>query len=340
MKEDNITSFFDCVIIIKGGYMETIYLISSNSYRLIEDEVLNIVNKNPYTTFDLNSISIEEVLEEAAYFSLFQEKKYLLVKNANLFGTLKKKNNDENEISKKDLNLLKYLEEPNPNTILIFTINGKIDSKKKICKIIKEKHKLIQIDDLKPKDIYTKVEKDLKANGFKCDYNTIYYIINNCQNNYDLVMNEIDKIKLYYGKGTIIKQEDVSNIISRNIEDNNFKFIDTVLSKNIKETFRIFDDLMLQKVEPLMLIVMLSKEFRNLLLVKKLAMQKSKKELMNILGINYDFQIDKLINNSYSFKEKELTEYLTMLCDLDYKIKTGKISNKLALEMFLLHLNK
>ncbi len=320
--------------------MESVYLISSNSYRLLEEELSKIIGKNPYSSFDLNATKMDDILEEASYFSLFDEKKYMVVKNANIFGSSKKKSSEEETTSKKDDKLLKYLEEPNNNTILIFTINSKIDSKKKICKTIKERYKLIQLDDLKPKEIYNKLEKSLKEDGYKCDYDTLYYIINNSQNNYDLAMNEIDKIKLYYGKGCNIKHEDVANIISRNIEDNNFKFIDTIISKNIKESFKIYDDLMLQRVEPIMLMSMLAKEIRNTLLVKKLMLKKNKKEIMNTLGINYEFQIDKLINNSYSFKESELEGYLVLLCDLDYKIKRGKISNKLALEMFILNICK
>jgi len=76
---------------------------------------------------------------------------------------IKKKSSEEETTSKKDDKLLKYLEEPNNNTILIFTINSKIDSKKKICKTIKERYKLIQLDDLKPKEIYNKLEKSLTS---------------------------------------------------------------------------------------------------------------------------------------------------------------------------------
>lgn len=320
--------------------MDSIYLISSNSYRLLEEELKKIIKNNPYTSFDLNAVEMDDVLEEASYFSLFDEKKYMVVKNANIFGSTKKKGSSEDTISKKDEKLIKYLEEPNFNTILIFVINGKIDSKKKICKIIKDRYKLIQLDDLKPKEIVSKLDKTFKDEGYKVDSNTLYYIVNNSQNNYDLSMNEVDKIKLYYGKGCNVKLDDVSNIVSRNIEDNNFKFIDTIINKDIKETFKIYDDLMVQKVEPIMLMSMLAKEIRNTLLVKKMIKSKTKKEMMSTLGINYDFQMDKLINNSYSFKEKQLEDYLVLLCDLDYKIKRGKISNKLALEMFILNICK
>lgn len=320
--------------------MYSIYLISSNSYRLMNEELKKIIGDNSYSNYDLNVALLDDVLEEASYFSLFDEKKYMVVKNANMFGSSKKKSTEEEKISKKDEKLIKYLEEPNNNTVLIFTINGKIDSKKKICKLIKDRYKLIQLDELKPKEIYSRIDKAFKEEGYKADSNTIYYIINNSQNNYDLAMNEVDKIKLYYGKGCAVKLEDVSNIVSRNIEDNNFKFINSIMSKDIKESFKIFDDLMLQKVEPIMLMSMVAKEIRNTLLVKKMISGKTKREIMNTLGINYDFQIDKLINNSYSFKEKQLEDYLVLLCDLDYKIKRGKISNKLALEMFILNICK
>ena len=320
--------------------MDNVYLISSNSFHLMEEELKKILKDNPYTSFDLNAVELDEVLEEAAYFSLFDDKKYMVVKNADIFGASKRKSKDESSeeetVSKKDEKLLKYLEAPNSNTVLIFTINGKADSKKKICKIIKDRYKFIQIDDLKPKEIFSRVEKSLKEDGYKIDSNTGYYIVNNALNNYDLAINEVEKIKLYYGKGCTVKYDDVVNIVSKNIEDNNFKFIDTIISRDIKESFKIFDDLMIQKVEPIMLMSMIAKEIRNMLLVKKMMSTKSKKDMMNVLGLKFDFQIDKLISNSYSYREEKLEEYLVLLCDLDHKIKRGKISNKLALEMFIM----
>ena len=321
--------------------MDNVYLISSNSFHLMEEELKKILKDNPYTSFDLNAVELDDVLEEASYFSLFDDKKYMVVKNAQIFGASKRKTkedetSEEEKVSKKDEKLLQYLNEPNENTVLIFTINGKADTKKKICKVINDRYKFIQLDDLKPKEIYSRVEKALKDDGYKIDSNTGYYIVNNALNNYDLAINEVEKIKLYYGKGCTVKYDDVVNIVSKNIEDNNFKFIDTVISKDIKEAFKMYDDLMIQKVEPIMLMSMLAKEVRNMLLVKKMMKSKSKKDMMEVLGLKFDFQIDKLISNSYSSSEDKLEGYLVLLSDLDYKIKRGKISNKLALEMFIM----
>ena len=85
-----------------------------------------------------------------------------------------------------------------------------------------------------------------------------------------------------------------------------------------------------------MLMIMLANEYRNVYLVKKLLRNNSKNDIMKMLDIKFSFQIDKLINYSYSYKEKDLEGYLLELCNLDYDIKQGNITDKLALELFLL----
>lgn len=317
--------------------MENIYLITSSSYRLLEEEVDKIVKDNPYTSFDLNYQNIDDVLDEANYYSLFDEMKYLVVKNSSIFVASRKKD-DEDTVSKKDEKLIEYLKSPNPNTVLIFTLNGNAAGNKKIVKTIQEKYNYVKLADLKVSEIQLKIDKLFKEDGYKCSKDIEYYIINNSLNNYDLAYNEVEKIKLFYGKGCEVKLEDVSNIISRSVEDNNFKFIDAVICKNIKESFKIYDDLMRQKIEPNMLLVMLAKEYRNMIIVKKVG--SFKKDLSTLLGFKYDFQLDKTIKNSYNYEIDELEDYLVYLADLDYKVKNGKINNKRALELFILYVCK
>ena len=321
-------------IILVGGFMDSVYLICSDSIRLLDDKIKEIVGENPYDTFDLNNCSLEDIIEEANYFSLFDDKKYIVVKNSIIFTSPKKKDEGDDSVSKKDEILLKYLESPNYNTVLIFTLNGKATGTKKIVKTIKDRYNYIEIGNLKVRDLYDKVEALLKNKGYKADKNAIYYIINNSLNNYDLAYNEVEKIDLYYKKGRSLSIDDVTNIVSRVMEDNNFKFIDAVMSRNIKEIFKIYDDLMLQKVEPLMLLAMIARELRNSLLVKLL--NGNKNEMMKSLGVKYEFQLDKWLNYSYTFTDVFLENKLIELADLNYKIKSGKVSSKLGLQLFLL----
>ena len=75
--------------------MDNVYLISSNSFHLMEEELKKILKDNPYTSFDLNAVDLDDVLEEASYFSLFDDKKYMVVKNAQIFGASKRKSKEE-----------------------------------------------------------------------------------------------------------------------------------------------------------------------------------------------------------------------------------------------------
>ena len=318
--------------------MSNIYLISSSSIRLMEDEVNKIVGNNAYETFDLNSVTLDEVIEEAAYFSLFDDSKYMVVKNASVFGASNR--GGEDKVSKKDSKLLKYLEDPNPTTVLIFTINGKTDGKKKIVKTIKDKYNYIEIPDLKVWEIYDKFSTSLKKEGYKIDKDTLYYIINNSLNNYDLVYNEILKIKLYYGDKKDIKYEDVKHIVSHVLEDNDFKFVDAVMAKKMEDAFKLLDDLYLQMVDPLRLMSKINSNVRNTLLTKKLVNTHSKQDIMNLLGLSMPFMFDKIVNIMNYYTEEELEKDLVLICDLNYKIKIGKISDKLALQLVIMQVCK
>ena len=67
-----------------------IYLISNESYRLINKEIKKIVKNNNFEIFNMNKSSIKEILEEASYFSLDNNQKYLVVTNADVFSAIKK----------------------------------------------------------------------------------------------------------------------------------------------------------------------------------------------------------------------------------------------------------
>lgn len=347
--------------------MNSVYLICCNSIYMMEEEIKKIVKDNVYSTFDLNSCDLDDVLEEANYFSLFDEAKYMVVKNANLFLASKKKKEkkekktkeekmlealamseeereeaeEEEKEAKKYESLLQYLESPNANTVLIFTVYGKADSKKKICKIIKDRYNYIEKPDLNPFQLEDVAKDLLKKDGYSADKEILGYIVANCLNKYDLVINEIEKIKLYYGKGTKLNLEEVSNIVSKNIEDNNFGFMDAVLDRNMKEAFRFYEDLMIQKVEPIMLLSMLAKEIRHILLLKKnFGSFVDTKALAEKWEMRSDYPLVKASRRRSLYSVSELEHLLVYLCDLDLKIKTGGISNKLALEMFIMEICK
>ena len=108
------------------------YLIKKEINKIITDSKIDKININNY---DLENTFLNEIIDDALTFSLFDERKIIIVDNSYIFtGTTNKKLPEQN------LKILEdYLDNYNPNTIIIFTVNKeKIDSRKKITAKIKK----------------------------------------------------------------------------------------------------------------------------------------------------------------------------------------------------------
>lgn len=309
-----------------------IYLISGDSYLLVNEKINEIIqdSKN-ISTLDLNSNTLTDIILEAGYISMFDEEKYIIVKNANFFGSGKLKE-EEQEI------ILNYFENPNPNTTIIFTCYEKLDLRKKVTKILKEKYSLVTIPPLKGYEIENKLKLYIKKLGYEIDNDTIKYIVINSLANYDIVMSELSKILLYYEKPCSIKMTDVEKIVSKSINSNNFLFVDTLVEGNLAKSLELLDDLKTLKVESNVLLSLIARDFRIMLNLKKMQEKNIREyEMMNELNL-MDWQLEKYLKKIFLFKVKELESILLKLAKLDLDIKSGKIDKYLGLELLILDL--
>ena len=306
-----------------------VYLISIESYHLIDLEVKKIIKDNQVIKYNLNKSNIKEVIEEANYFSLTGEQKYIVVYNADFIGT--------DKIDEKNSEIiLNYLKNPNLTTTIIFTTQKQIDSRKKIVKEIKDNYKLIYNAKMDKRALTETILKYVHENEFEIDYNSINYIINNSYNNLDIMFNELDKIFIYYNFPCTIKLKDITKILGEELDNNNFHFVNAVIEKDLKKSIKIYNSLRIYKVEPTSLIILLAREYRLMYYVLKMYQnQISLREISNNLNLA-DWQIDKLYNNAIHYKEKELLKNLVDLCNLDKNIKKGIWDKNTAIYNFLL----
>ena len=231
-----------------------VYLISIESYHLIDLEVKKIIKDNQVIKYNLNKSNIKEVIEEANYFSLTGEQKYIVVYNADFFGT--------DKIDEKNSEIiLNYLKNPNLTTTIIFTTQKQIDSRKKIVKEIKDNYKLIYNAKMDKRALTETILKYVHENEFEIDYNSINYIINNSYNNLDIMFNELDKIFIYYNFPCTIKLKDITKILGEELDNNNFHFVNAVIEKDLKKSIKIYNSLRIYKVEPTSLIILLAREY-------------------------------------------------------------------------------
>ncbi len=304
-----------------------IYLITGKSNKLIKDEIDKIVSKGEVVTFNFRTNSISEILEEASYQFFLDEKKYIVVKNADFVSSGKL-----DEASEK--RLLAYLDGYNEQVVLIFT-SEEVDNRKKIVKFIKEKFKFIPIT-IDYKNVYDYINTYVNKNKYKSEYKINNFLVNLYGLNIDLIFNELDKVFLFYNNPCLLQFDIVKDIVSKPLEDNVFHFIDAVVNKQENKIFSILNDLKIHKIDSSYLVILLARQFRLIFYVKTMYENKySLKDILSTLKLQ-EWQLNKIYKETLNFTSDELKNLLLKLAKIDAKIKTGQVDKDIALNTFIL----
>lgn len=303
-----------------------IYLLYGNKDYRINDEIKKItknIDKINITKYDLNVDDIKEVINDAETYSLFEEKKVIIIENANMFTGSTSKDSEIIE---------KYMENENPLTTLILIVRGeKIDSRKKITKLLQKKGKILEFNE--DINIDNLIKKELK--NYKIDYQTLNLFKNRVGTNPLIIENEINKIKLYKNDKEITK-EDILNVTTKTIEIDIFKLIDDIVKGNKDSAIEIYHEMLKVNEEPLKIVIMLANQFRIMYQSKELMLKGyTEKDIASLLKI-HPYRVKLALQNSRNYSSKTLLKYLNDLADIDIGIKTGKLNKDLALELFIL----
>lgn len=304
------------------------FLINKEIEKIKINSKLDAISMNRY---DLENTSIADIILYADEVNLFGDKKLMLVENSYIFtGTTNKK------LMEQDPAVLEsYLKNPNPNTILIFSIfKEKLDERKKIVKLCKEKGYLKEYNKTDDTD---KIVLEL-IKPYQIKKEDLLYFIQRVGDNLSILESEIEKIKLYKGENMNITRDDIISLTSQNIDTDIFNLIDNILSLNKKKAIESYHEMVTLGEEPIMILIMLANQFRMLYQVKKLYRKGyTEKDISKELKVHW-YPVRKSLGRIQNYAEEKLLHYLYRLSELDFQIKNGKIDKDIALEIFILEI--
>ena len=226
-----------------------------------------------------------------------------------------------------------YLNHINENTTLVLIVhNDKLDTRKKITKLIKKVGKVQEFnDELDTTSLVRRLFKD-----YNIDYKTIQLFIDRVGNNPLIIQSEINKIKIYKDNDKNITEEDILNLTAKLIEIDIFKLIDYIVRKNKEKALELYYEMLKMNEEPIKIVVILANQFRIMYQSKELLKKGySEKDIASTLKI-HPYRVKLAIQNSRNYTSDILLKNLNALADIDIGIKTGTINKDLALELFIL----
>lgn len=308
------------------------YLIYGNDYGLIKREIDKLTNGvSDIVKYDLSIDKIDELLDDASCMSLFGDKKVLVGENALFLTTTTTSVNHNLDY------LSNYLNDDNHENIVVLSVlTDKLDERKKIVKLLKEKSKVIYKELIDNKDLPRFVINEFNNEGYKIDYKTANYFVNYVGKNVDILLSEINKMIIFKDNDKNITTHDINEISSKAINDNVFDLSDAIMKKDFKKMDDCYNDLLTLKEEPVKIIAMLGNQF-NLVYQCKLLSSKglSEKEIAITLNV-HPYRVKLAIETDYMISE--LKDILIKLHNLDFEIKSGKVDKNVGLDNFLLHL--
>jgi DNA polymerase-3 subunit delta len=273
-------------------------------YREIHPSGLNL------KIFDLEEKNFSDFEKEFQISPMFSEKKLFVFKNAS-----KNKNFQER--------FLKEIEGfARSKEILVFCEEGEIQTND-FFESLKKFGKFQEFQPLRDWRLRFWVKKEFEKYQGKIEERAIKELIERVGEDLWRMEEEIKKL-VSYRKGEEIKVEDVSLLVSPNVDLDIFRMLDHFASGERKKTLPLLKSHLEKGESPFYLLTMIRYQLKNLFLAKT-----------NSLGHLPLFIKRKLLFLSKKFETSELKRIYQKTFEIEAKIKLGKIDPEIALTLFL-----
>ncbi len=306
--------------------MNNLYFIESDNHIILNTFLKQIVEENKFSMdevikFDLSERNISEVITELDTYSLFSTRKIVFAHDAIFLSP------DKSEIEHDIDAFTKYIDNPKEDSILVLACR-KLDGKKNIAKLVKEKFKIIESEIN-----YNDYVKN-KTKGYKFSNSDIAYFLSCMNEDIDRINNELDKLMMLKEEEKEITKSDIDLIVIKKIDDNIFSLIKAIIEKDKKRSLAIYNDMVNYGEEVFKIMISIANKMRLLLQVKILE-KESDKDIAEKLHLNKSAQVYYLRKEMIMYSKQQLVDYLYKLAIMDEELKMGKAIDKIVFPVFI-----
>lgn len=325
---------------IKNGQIAPVYCIYGEESYFIDETIkrikqgLNTAEEAEVITFDMGESPVDSVIDEADTFPFFSERKLVIAKNASF---LKASEKGKEKIDHNLKRLENWLEQPSEFCVTIFTAPyEKLDERKKITKIMKEKSILLHAQTPQENDLGTWIRSEVNRFEKSINDDAVDKLVEMVGANMLQLQIEIEKIALYLGEEKQITVNSVEELIAKTLEHDAFKMLNAYLSNNVPVALQIYHDLLRQKEEPIMLVGLLASNIRTMNNVYYLQKKGYHPNQISKQLKVHPYRVKLMLENRDRPSEERLLKALKNLSEIDLKLKSVSGNRERYLEMFLL----
>lgn len=269
-----------------------------------------------YSSFKFdNNFNVEEFFEACNTIPMMQENRVVVLENA-LFL---KRDYENKDMVDRIKTFLKNL--PEYCIVIIFYVFQEQDKNKDNLNSFSDIGEICKIQELKGQDFYNEVSRIFENHGIGIKVSLLRYFCDRVINDFFHIENEISKLEAFLN-GRELTKEDIDEVVSKSFEHNIFILINNVLENNLKQSLKIFKELINQGKELNYIFSMLSSQFSKFLDVRiMLQGNLDNNEIIKKTKMN-PYVLNNFVRLSRKYSLNKLVNIIDGFLNIEYKLKS------------------
>ena len=313
---------------IKANEFKPVYLLYGDEPYLkkqYEDKLIKAVVSDDtmnYSYFDKESVSVKEIMSIGDTLPFFAEKRLIVVENSGFF----KSSNDELAIYIKNM----------PDYLIIIFVEEQIDKRNKLYKSVSETGYVSEMN-AQPVSVLTKWIKGLfNAENKEITGEAVTCLLDRSGASMNLIKQEIEKLVTYVDNRPVIEKQDVEAVCSTQTVSRIFEMISAIGEKNQQKALNLYYDLLTLKEKPMSILFLIVRQFNGILQVSQgLSQGKNNSAMAKEIGIQ-PFLVGKYASCARKFTPEILYSALKYCAQVEEDVKSGKLIDRIAVEMIII----
>lgn len=301
-------------------YGEEVYL--KRQYR---DKLVNAMttpgDTMNYSVYQGKDINPGELIDLAETLPFFAERRVILVEDSGFF----KSSCDS---------LAEYIPQINETTCFIF-VESEVDKRGKTYKAIKKAGSAVEFVPQTEAVLTRWVLGRIKRENKNITQKVMQLFFDRTGFDMSNIDRELEKLLCYTMKKDVIEAEDVKAVVTEQISNKIFDMVDAISSHNQQRALELYYDLLTLKEAPMRILFLITRQFRILAQVKELSGKGfSNKDIAQRVGVP-EFAVRKYQGQNRNYTKEKLIQALKDAAIAEEEVKTGKLNEKIAVEIFI-----
>ncbi len=318
---------------LKSGNFRQIYLLYGEEDYLIvqyrdkllkalvpEDDTLN------FSRYEGKDIRVSEVTDLCETIPFLSERRVILFENSGFF----KNKCDE---------LADYLPQI-PDYLYLIFVEKQVDKRSRMYKALKDKGRAAEFTLPDERALLPWIASILGKSGRKIRTSDAEILLQRTGSDMSNIRNELDKLIGYTEGRDTVTLADIDAVCTNRLENQVFKMVRAVADKDQKKALSFYEDLLALREPPLKILFNMAREFRLMLLTKKMEREgTARTEIASVLSLK-TFAVQNLSRCAGRYTVSALEKIVEDFAETDEDVKTGRLDDRLAVELMIVKCSK